>query len=516
MLPLRGKTVLLTRPKARAEGLTRALARKGARVVHAPLIRTVPPPSWSALDRALRELPDFDAVVFASASAVSAFFGRARTLGLRPRPPRRLYAVGPATAAALRERGWNAAAVPERHEARALARRMGKVRGARILLPRALEGREELPRALRRAGARLVVAPAYRTVPDPEGLRALRALTRRGETPDWTVFASPSAVEAFFSALGAPAARGFLAAARAASIGPTTSAALRRRGIEPAAEAGRRGAEELAGAVARREAVPRALLRRTLHEALRAGGAVLRARFGKVHIRYKGRANLVTEADHASEQRVLDIVLARFPDHSFLTEERAPRTTASDFTWVIDPLDGTTNYAHGFPAFCVSIGLLRRGRPFMGGVYDPSRGELFFAELGRGATLNGRPLRVSAAGRVEDSLLLTGFAYDRARRADYLLRFYSAFMKRCHDVRRSGSAALDLAWTAAGRVDGYWEFSLNPWDVAAGALLVQEAGGKVTAFDGLPWNEPESFGRQTLASNGRIHAQMLRVMRPLL
>jgi myo-inositol-1(or 4)-monophosphatase len=138
---------------------------------------------------------------------------------------------------------------------------------------------------------------------------------------------------------------------------------------------------------------------------------------------------------------------------------------------------------------------------------------MFLAEKGRGATLNGRPISVSGKGSVSESLLLTGFAYDRAARADYLISFYKDFMRRCHDVRRSGSAALDLAWTAAGRVDGYWEFSLKPWDVAAGWLLVTEAGGKVTDCSGREWGDPKTFGRETLASNGLIHTEMLRVIR---
>ncbi|HAH05391.1 MAG TPA: hypothetical protein DCM05_02520 [Elusimicrobia bacterium] len=505
MASLSGQTVLLTRPKRQSSGLARLLARLGARSVPVPLIRTRAPRSWKPLDAALRALESFDAVAFTSANGVEGFFQRARRVFKRtPRAPRRIYAIGPATAQALAGHGWRALSVPEDHEGGALARRMGKVKGMKILIPRAQTAREELPALLRKAGADVRIAPAYRTEPDPAGRRALR----RSSSADWVTFTSVSTVRAFFDALGETEARRFLSRARAAAIGPVTAAELRSRGVEPAAQARPSTSEGLAQALA-----DAADLRGTLVAALREAGAVLRERYGKVHVRYKGRANLVTEADHASEQRILDVILSRYPSHDFLTEEREPRSTGSDFVWVVDPLDGTTNYAHGFPVFCVSIGLLHRGRPLLSGVYDPCRNEMFLAERGRGAMLNGKPLRVSRAGNVSESLLLTGFAYDRAARADYLIRFYKEFMRRCHDVRRSGSAALDLAWTAAGRVDGYWEFSLKPWDVAAGWLLVSEAGGEVTDFSGKAWDGLKLLGRETLASNGRIHAQMLRLIR---
>ncbi|MBI5242034.1 MAG: inositol monophosphatase [Elusimicrobia bacterium] len=256
--------------------------------------------------------------------------------------------------------------------------------------------------------------------------------------------------------------------------------------------------------------------RRVLVEALDRAGRVLRRRFGSVSIRYKGRANLLTQADLESQAAVLGLIRRRLPGHDYRAEEKACRDTGAEYCWVIDPLDGTTNFAHGYPVGCVSIALLRRGRPVLAGVHDPFREERFLAEAGRGTTLNGRPVRVSTAGRLSSALLITGFPYDRAERSRYYAEFYRAFMVRCHDVRRSGSAALDLAWTAAGRADGFWEFNLAPWDVAAGLLLVREAGGKVTDFRGRPWDGVAAFGRQTLASNGRIHAAMLRVIRPRL
>lgn len=254
-------------------------------------------------------------------------------------------------------------------------------------------------------------------------------------------------------------------------------------------------------------------LRSALHEALDKAGRVMRKRFGKVTMRYKGRANIVTAADLESQEAVLSVIRRRFPGHDFRAEEDAVKDTGSDFVWIIDPLDGTTNYAHGYPVSCVSIGLLHRRRPLVGGVYDPFRDELFAAEAGRGARLNGRKMSVSRIAGLESSLLITGFAYDRAERSRYYVEFYRKFMTLCHDVRRSGCAALDLAWIAAGRADGFWEFNLSPWDVAAGMLLVAEAGGKVTNFSGTPWTRYNEFGKETLATNGRVHGTMLAILK---
>ncbi|MBI4375640.1 MAG: inositol monophosphatase [Elusimicrobia bacterium] len=246
-----------------------------------------------------------------------------------------------------------------------------------------------------------------------------------------------------------------------------------------------------------------------LSEALEKAGAVLRRHFGRVEVRYKGKANIVTLADLRSQAAILAVLRRRFPEHDYRSEESAVKESGSDYCWIIDPLDGTTNYAHGYPVACVSIGLLYRGRPLLGGVYDPFRDECFVARQGRGARLNGRPMRVSKVSDLRASLLVTGFAYDRARRSRFYVEFYRRFMVVCHDVRRSGSAALDLAWVAAGRADGFWEFKLNPWDVAAGAVLVSEAGGMVTDFSGQAWRGIADLGRETLATNGALHRQML-------
>ncbi len=253
----------------------------------------------------------------------------------------------------------------------------------------------------------------------------------------------------------------------------------------------------------------RALLTRVLRRA----GEVLRRRFGRVSYREKRRADLVTAADLESQRLILASLRRSFPGDDYQAEEDATRKTGSERLWLIDPLDGTANYAHGYPASCVSIGVLRRGEPELGGVYDPFRDELFLAERGRGATMNGRRLRVTATARVAQSLLVTGFPYDRAERADAYLAPFKTFLTSAHDVRRSGSAALDMSWIAAGRADGFWEFGLHPWDVAAGWLLVEEAGGRVTDFHARRWRSVDELGARTLATNGRIHSGMLAVLR---
>lgn len=509
-----GLSVLVTRPRAQSRPLLKRLTALGARPVPAPLVKTVPPASWDTLDACLRRLGSYDAVVFTSANAAQAFFARARAvLNRRPAPPAAVYAVGAATARALSDAGWAGALLPDAFDGSSLARRMGRVRGRRVLIPRSSIGREELPRHLRRAGAVLDLPVAYRTVADASGTRALRRAARAGF--DWAAFASPSAVRAFGAALGPRETARLLASARTASIGPTTSAALRVLGVEPTVEAQPSTAEGLAAAIAEKSApAANAALRDVLVRALKAAGREMRRGFLKAKVSYKSRANPVTEADLAAEQAILDVVLRRFPDHDFLTEERAPRASGSDYVWVVDPIDGTVNYAHGFPHSCASVAVVRRGVTLAGGVYDPFRDELFLAERGRGATLNGRPLKVGKAARLGDALLLTGFAYDRHLKAAKYAGYVRKFLKTAQDLRRSGSAALDLAWVAAGRVDGYWEFTLNPWDVAAGKLLVEEAGGRVTDFSNRPWPaDPRAWGAQTLASNGKIHRAMLSVLR---
>ncbi|MEK7389952.1 MAG: inositol monophosphatase family protein [Elusimicrobiota bacterium] len=249
--------------------------------------------------------------------------------------------------------------------------------------------------------------------------------------------------------------------------------------------------------------------RALLTKALLRAGAVLRRRFGKVSYVQKRRADLLTAADLESQSAILGAIRGAFPNDDYKSEENAVKLTDAEHLWIIDPLDGTTNFAHGYPVSCVSIGVLKRGKPFLGGVYDPFRDELFLAEKGRGATLNGKALAVSTTRTVSSALLITGFAYDRAERADYYLARFKTFITRSHDVRRSGSAALDMAWVAAGRADGFWEFKLNPWDVCAGLLLVTEAGGRVTDFRNRPWTEWRTMGEETLATNSRVHAEML-------
>ncbi len=254
--------------------------------------------------------------------------------------------------------------------------------------------------------------------------------------------------------------------------------------------------------------------RRVLEKALLAAGRVLTAKFGKVGYRQKRPADLVTAADIESQRVILDVIRRALPTDDYQAEEDEVRLSGSPFRWVIDPVDGTTNYAHGYPASTVSIGVLSRGVPVLGGVYDPSRKELFMAERGRGAVMNGRRLRVSAVKRVQDSLLITGFPiYGRAENLDRHLARFKAFLQTSHGVRRSGSAALDMAWVAAGRADGFWESGLSPWDVAAGWLLVQEAGGKITDFSGRPWKDGPALGKETVASNGKVHAGMLKTLK---
>jgi myo-inositol-1(or 4)-monophosphatase len=257
-----------------------------------------------------------------------------------------------------------------------------------------------------------------------------------------------------------------------------------------------------------------AMARKTLFDALDAAGSVLKKRFGKVALKYKGRANIVTQADLESQEAILKLVKSRLPSHDYRAEEAAVKDTGADCVWVVDPLDGTTNFAHGYPASCVSIGVVRAGKPWLAGVYDPFRDEAFTAEAGKGAKLNGKPMKVSKPKKLSEALLITGFPYDRSERSNFYIEFYRDFMTRCHDVRRSGSAALDIAWIAAGRAEGFWEFGLSPWDVAAGRLLVTEAGGKVTDFYGQQWgSDVKKWGRQTLATNGLVHAEMLKIIR---
>jgi myo-inositol-1(or 4)-monophosphatase len=239
----------------------------------------------------------------------------------------------------------------------------------------------------------------------------------------------------------------------------------------------------------------------------REAGELLMGYFARhVPIEYKGDVDLVTEADRASEALIMDRIQARFPRHDVLGEEGARRDTGSDYRWYVDPLDGTTNFAHAFPVFCISIGLEHKGQMIAGVVYDPTRGEMFAAEKGSGAYLNHRRIHVSKTTSLQESLLATGFPSHK-RHKNPNIQFYHRITLRTHGVRRAGSAALDLACVASGRFDGFWEFNLNPWDLSAGILLVEEAGGQVTGFFGQPFRLAD---RDVVATNGLIHADLLR------
>jgi myo-inositol-1(or 4)-monophosphatase len=235
------------------------------------------------------------------------------------------------------------------------------------------------------------------------------------------------------------------------------------------------------------------------------------ARLGSgIRIDKKGVIDLVTEVDVAVERMLRTLVAARFPDHGVLAEELGETGQGSRYRWVFDPLDGTTNYAHGLPIFCASLALEIDGRVEVGAVYDPNRRELFTAERSVGAWLNGQPLRTSRATSLLEALLVTGFPYDVRETLDEVVGLFAAFVARARAVRRLGSAALDLCWVAAGRMDGFWEERLHPWDTMAGALIVQEAGGHVSSLDGSAWLPAHG---QILASNGRIHDEMLALVR---
>ncbi len=239
----------------------------------------------------------------------------------------------------------------------------------------------------------------------------------------------------------------------------------------------------------------------------REAGALLMGHFARhVTIEYKGEVDLVTVADRTSEELIVKRLRARWPEHGIVAEEGTRTDTGAEYRWYVDPLDGTTNFAHGYPVFCISIALVRQdGQLEVGVLYDPTRDELFAAERGSGATLNGKPMHVSKTPRLCESLLGTGFPSHK-RHKNPNIHFYHQITLRSHGVRRAGSAALDLANVACGRYEGFWEFNLNPWDTAAGVLLVVEAGGRVTRFDGSPFRLDS---REVLGSNGLIHDELL-------
>ncbi len=247
-------------------------------------------------------------------------------------------------------------------------------------------------------------------------------------------------------------------------------------------------------------------------ETAREAGHLLLEKFGRITtVTMKGDINLVTEADLASEALIIERIKSHYPKHAILAEEAGDAVVIegeTEWKWIIDPLDGTTNYAHGYPCFAVTIALERHGEIVIGVTYDPTRNELFAAEKGRGATLNGKPIRVSATRSLSASLIVTGFPYDFKRKDDFA-RHLTVFLMQSRGVRRDGSAAIDMAYVACGRFDGFWEEGLKPWDLAAGRLLIEEAGGWVTDYNGDPFS---IYSPPVCASNGKIHNEMLAVL----
>lgn len=253
------------------------------------------------------------------------------------------------------------------------------------------------------------------------------------------------------------------------------------------------------------------MLKLALIDAVKAGAAeILRFFNGDFKVSNKeGVNNLVTEADHASEKAILAVIKSKFPEHYILTEESGAIVKDSNYKWIVDPIDGTVNFAHGIPLNCVSIGIEHNGEIVLAAVYNPHLNEFFFAEKGKGATLNDKPIRVSAQTEVIKACLVTGFPYTYINLPNGPLEIFDRFIRKGVPVRRLGSAAIDLCWVAAGRFDGFYEHKLEPWDSAAGYLIVKEAGGKVTDFKGEKFSH---YQHRVLATNGKIHDEMLAVI----
>ncbi len=248
-------------------------------------------------------------------------------------------------------------------------------------------------------------------------------------------------------------------------------------------------------------------LRRFAIETAHQAGAVLRKYYDTgLAVNRKGEIDLVTEADLESERLILEAIRETFPDHSVLAEESGLHGREAAPLWIVDPLDGTTNFAHNFPHFCVSIALHVDGAAVVGVIYDPLREETFWACRGEGAYLNDRPMHVTAVSRLVDAVLATGFSYRRSTVVDNNIAEFTRVIRRIQGIRRAGSAALDLAYVAAGRLDGYWEYYMKPWDIAAGALMVEEAGGVITQIDGRPWTP---WSHSTLAAGPSLHPRLL-------
>ena len=250
-------------------------------------------------------------------------------------------------------------------------------------------------------------------------------------------------------------------------------------------------------------------------ETAREAGQILLEKFGrKIEISKKGKINLVTEADFASEKLIIEKIRSRYPKHSILAEESGESNAAvtsgeNVWKWIIDPLDGTTNYAHGYPCFCVTIALEHQGEIVLGVTFDPTRDELFAAEKGQGATLNNKKISVSETSALSEALIVTGFPYNFAEK-DNFVDHLNDFLVHSRGVRRDGSAAIDMAYVACGRFDGFWEEGLNPWDVAAGVLLIEEAGGRISYYDNSPFS---IYKAPICASNDLIHSEMLEILK---
>jgi len=248
----------------------------------------------------------------------------------------------------------------------------------------------------------------------------------------------------------------------------------------------------------------------TAIDAVVRAGALQMAKFGTgIRVEKKGAIDLVTEVDLEVERMFRALVAERFPDHDVLAEEMDVASRGARHRWVFDPLDGTTNFAHGVPIFCASLALEIDGKAEVAAIYDPNREELFTAEAGVGSWLNGERLAVSKNATVLESMLVTGFPYNVHEKADEFVKVFAQVLKTARAIRRLGSAAIDIAWVAAGRMDGFWEASLKPWDTRAAALILEEAGGKVTGMDGGAWN-PD--GGHILATNGLIHDEVLKII----
>jgi myo-inositol-1(or 4)-monophosphatase len=249
---------------------------------------------------------------------------------------------------------------------------------------------------------------------------------------------------------------------------------------------------------------------RVAHLAATRAGALIRARYGERHeVSFKGEVDVVTEVDKRAEDLIVDTILGAFPDHGLVTEESGGRPGSDEHRWYVDPLDGTTNFAHGYPQFAVSLGLARGDELILGVVYDPLRSELFTGLRGEGARLNGVRIAVSRIDVLDHALLGTGFPYDRRQHADTYLAYWREGMMRAQGVRRSGAASLDLCYLACGRLDAFWEWKLKPWDMAAGRLILEEAGGRISDATGGPHR---LSGEETVASNGLLHAEMLAMI----